>query len=120
MKDGGYLLIDHTFSPGLPEDIARATGLDPRYTGEGKKFEAATLTCAHCKTAVVKNPARLREREHCFKCMHYICDFCAAWMRQPDYIHDPFEAKVAAKVEKHIKQMALGSPPKLIMPDEPL
>ncbi len=119
-KDGGYLLIDHTFSPGLPEGIARATGLDPQYVGEGKKLEAATLTCSHCKCAVVKNPLRLREREKCQKCgWHYICDLCAAAMRQPDYSHTPYDKKVDLNVTRKLIEEKLGSPTRLILPDEP-
>lgn len=107
MKDGGYLLIDHSASPGLPEDIARASGLDPRYCIEGKKFEAATLTCSHCKTAVVKNPLRTRERATCFKCgHHYICDLCAEDMRKPDYSHLPYDKMLDMRWES----IALGSP----------
>lgn len=87
----GYLMIDHRASPGLTEEAARQSGLDPRYCGEGKLLEAATLTCSHCRIAVVKNPLRTRERPFCRKCMHYICDFCAAAMDQPDYQHAPFE-----------------------------
>jgi hypothetical protein len=114
MKDGGYLMIDHRASPGLPEDIARQSGLDPKHCGEGKLFEAATLTCSHCKCSVVKNPLRTREREFCMKCYHYICDLCAAQMRQPDYQHLPFQALVDGVAAP------LGSPPKLILPDEAL
>ncbi len=113
MKDGGYLMIDHRASPGLPEDIARKTGLDPKYAGEGKLFEAATLTCSHCKCAVIKNQLRVREREFCFKCHHYICDYCAAAMREPDYVHAPWSAVIQGEAP-------LGSPRKLILPDEPL
>ncbi len=91
----GYLLIDHRASPGLPEEVARQTGLDPRYCGEGKMLEAATLTCAHCKSVVVKNPARIRERAKCVKCgWRYVCDFCAAEMDKPGYQHLPFAAQV--------------------------
>ena len=114
MKDGGYLMIDHRASPGLPEDVARNVGLDPKYAGEGKLFEAATLTCSHCKCAVIKNPLRTREREFCMKCYHYICDFCAAAARHPDYVHTTFE-----KIRQG-EAPPLGSPPRLILPDEPL
>ncbi len=114
-RDGGYLMIDHRFSPGIPEDIAQTIGMPAKLVGEGKLLEAASLTCAHCKTAVMKNPLRIRERENCPKCgFHYICDFCAADMRRPDYIHKPFEAVVM----EHVNRIALGSPPKLILPDE--
>src|SRR6185437_1135439 len=59
MRGEGYLLIDN------------------RAAGEGIK-ETATMTCGHCKTVVVMNPLRIRERANCFKCDHYICDLCAA------------------------------------------
>lgn len=45
----GFLLIDHRASPGVPEEIALAAGMDPKHCGEGKLFEAPTLTCSHCK-----------------------------------------------------------------------
>jgi hypothetical protein len=116
VKDGGYLMIDHRASPGLPEDVALKMGLDPKFCGEGKMFEGATLTCSHCKCSVVKNPLRVRERAKCSKCgNHYVCDFCAADMLRADYTHLPFEAKVDIE-----KEMVLGSPQKLIMPDEPI
>jgi hypothetical protein len=109
-KQQGYLLVDHRASPGLPEDIARQCGYDPKLAGEGKVFEADTLTCAHCKTAVIKNPLRTRARAACHKCnYHYVCDLCAIEMRKADYVHAPFEAQVEIG-------MALGSPPKLLMP----
>lgn len=92
MKQMGYLLVDHSASPGLPEDVARKAGYDPAMCKEGKKFEADSMTCAHCKGVVIKNPLRVRERPHCFKCNHYICDYCFAAAQHPDYIHTPFGA----------------------------
>jgi hypothetical protein len=93
----GYLLVDHRASPGIPADKARQMGLDPAGVAEGQIYETATLTCCHCKIPVVKNPFRTRERGHCFKCNHYICDFCEAESRKPDYVHRPF-AQVADMV----------------------
>ena len=88
----GYLMVDHRASPGLPEEVARVSGYDPRHAGEGKVFEAASLTCSHCKCAVVKNPLRQRERHTCAKCgYHYICDGCALEASKPDYSHLPYE-----------------------------
>lgn len=104
-------MIDHRASPGLPEDVARLNGLDPKLCAEGKLFEAASLTCSHCRVSVVKNPLRIRERPFCVKCSHYICDFCAHQAYQPDYSHAPFE-KIA---EQAITQAILGSPPGLLI-----
>lgn len=99
----GYLMIDHRASPGLPEDLARATGLDPKYCGEGKVFEVPTLTCSHCKVVAVKNPLRTRERAKCSKCgYHYVCDLCAAEMNQPGYDHLPFDRLV--EIERQVAQ----------------
>jgi hypothetical protein len=112
----GYLMIDHRASPGLPEDLAISLRLDPTQCGEGKILEADTLTCSHCKTVVMKNPLRLREREVCAKCgFHYVCDICAAAMQHADYVHAPYEA-----IRWGDAPSPLGSPPKLILPDEPL
>lgn len=94
----GYLLVDHRASPGLPPEVARWAGYDPRLCGEGKLFEADTLTCAHCKGVVVKNPLRTRDRHICMACGgHYICDGCAYEATMSDYTHSPFE-KVADDV----------------------
>lgn len=77
----GYLLMDHQASPGLPRPMVEKTGLADQL-GEGKKLELATLTCGHCKTVAIKNPMRIRERGHCYKCNHYICDGCAVAFKE--------------------------------------
>jgi hypothetical protein len=113
MKQMGEIVVDHRASPGLPEDIARLSGYDPKLCREGKMYEAATLTCAHCKGVVVKNPFRIRDRHHCVKCsFHYICDGCAFKASLPDYTHTPFEKKV----ELIIALEQQGSPMKLLIP----
>lgn len=83
----GWLLIDHSASPGIPPDVARKVGLDPRFVGEGKKLEAATITCNHCGSAYKKNPKRTRPRGYCRQCDHYICDACEFLRMQPGYVH---------------------------------
>jgi hypothetical protein len=70
----GYLLIDHTDSPGVPDSLSVAAGL-PAGAGRGK-FECATLTCQHCDVQVLVNPKRNRERAWCKHCDHYLCDAC--------------------------------------------
>lgn len=72
----GYLLIDHSASPGLAPGFA---GPGP-IVGEGKIFETGTCTCSHCNGIVILNPARTRERARCSKCDRYICDSCGARM----------------------------------------
>lgn len=62
----GYLLIDHSASPGTDQ------------VKEGKKFEAPILTCSHCQRGVIVRPDRTRARPYCPKCDHYICDLCEA------------------------------------------
>lgn len=102
-------MIDHRSSPGISEDIARLSGFDPSQCGEGKLFEAATLTCSHCRAAVVKNPLRTRERPFCMECHHYICDLCAFQASKPEYVHTPFEKRV-----EDISSAVFGSPMKLL------
>lgn len=107
-KQMGYLFVDHRASPGLPEDVARLAGYDPKLCREGKMFEADTLTCAHCKGVVVKNQFRTRERNYCAKCSgHYVCDGCAYLAAQADYVHVAFD-----KVVEEIKNQTIitGSP----------
>jgi len=72
----GYLLIDHSNSPGLTEAQTHAMGLPPG-AGQGL-FESATITCSHCQVIVIKNPERNRERAYCSKCGRYLCDACGA------------------------------------------
>lgn len=113
--DGGVIIVDHSASPGLPEDIARLAGYDPKLCTEGKIFEAATLTCAHCKTALVKNQFRIRERASCFKCGgQYICDYCHMKSKDPLYSHLPFE-KLAEQTIRSAER--LGSPQELLTPN---
>src|SRR5215813_11404784 len=97
----GYLFIDHRASPGLPEDIARQCGYDPKLCEGGKIYESSTMRCSHCGTHVVKNPFRTRERGYCAQCddikngkTGYVCDFCAIAMRDPDYVHHPIEERI--------------------------
>lgn len=103
-------MIDHRASPGIPEDLSIAMGLDPTMTGEGKLLEAASLTCSHCKAVVVKNPLRARERARCHDCdYHYICDFCEAERHLPNYTHTPYDKKVDIIRELGEKGIILGS-----------
>jgi hypothetical protein len=116
-KQHGEIVVDHRASPGLPEDVARWAGYDPKLCGEGKLFEAETLTCSHCKAAVVKNPLRLRARENCPKCnYHYVCDFCYAEMQQPDYVHTPFNRFADIYINLAENGILLGSPQELLHP----
>lgn len=96
----GYLMVDHSASSGLPEDVALASGYDPSLCREGKKFETDTLTCAHCKVVVVKNPLRIRARADCPKCgHHYICDICDYRTTLADYSHLPYDKFVDLTLE---------------------
>jgi hypothetical protein len=118
MQREGYLFIDHSASPGIPEDLAPQLGFVPDLVREGKKLEAATLTCVHCKTVVMKNPLRTRGRASCMKCGgKYICDGCSfeAWL--PGYNHAPFEMKVDVAKNAEAKGIPIfGSPPALLQP----
>ena len=41
------------------------------------KLQLATLKCKHCERQVVLNPDRTRDRGHCYKGDHFLCDECA-------------------------------------------
>jgi hypothetical protein len=60
----GYLLIDHSQSPGTAE------------VPGGTIYESATYTCGHCQAIVVIEPKRTRARGFCLKCNHRVCDAC--------------------------------------------
>jgi hypothetical protein len=90
-KHEGYLLIDHSSSPGLTEEFVRQVHLPKAAAGEGRKFETATLWCSHCAGTWIKNPDRDRPRNYCKKCDRYLCDGCAAEAVKADYVHRSFQ-----------------------------
>ena len=118
----GYLLVDHRFSPGLPEDVALRAGYDPATVRGGQVLESATIHCAHCLGVVVKNPMRVRERGYCTKCDKYLCDHCDAKRHASDYVHASGEAISDAIIDAAISGTTLGSPidllnkPKIFVP----
>jgi hypothetical protein len=85
----GELMVDHRASPGLPGHPR--SNWDGRLCPPGKQIFLRTMGCKHCNAVVVPNPWRVRERGFCRKCMRYICDYCAADMQRPDYVHRPFD-----------------------------
>jgi hypothetical protein len=116
-KQMGELIVDHRASPGLPEDIARQVGYDPKMCREGKIYEVETMTCSHCRGSVVKNPFRIRDRHYCQKCSgHYICDGCAYLASLADYTHAPFEKRVEQIILTELQQQ--GSPMELLTSGE--
>lgn len=98
----GWVFLDHRASPGFTKEQAEILNLPYDQVKEGAVFETASLTCSHCKCAVVKNPLRQRERAFCSKCNHYICDLCEYKSRQPDYVHTPYWAMIEQKEKELI------------------
>jgi hypothetical protein len=93
----GYLIIDHSASPGLSDETCVSQGLPP---GAGKAvFETATFTCSHCEAVVVKHPFRERARGYCRKCDHYICDVCETKRVLSGGECYPYKAMVADMLE---------------------
>ena len=93
----GYMLIDNTNSPGVPDAIVVAQGLPP---GAGRgKFESGTFTCSHCEAVVVLNPDRTRSRGYCRKCDHYVCDGCEANRVVSGGVCYPYKAKIKDALE---------------------
>lgn len=111
----GVILVDHRASPGLTPAQALKLGYHPEQVAEGKVFEAATLTCNHCQRTLIKNPLRVRERAHCFECARYICDWCDAERRKPDYTHMPMQ-KVVDLVTSGKYEMIQGNQPFTLRP----
>ena len=85
----GYLLIDHSESPGITEEDNKKAGIVAPVIKEGSKAEFPTYTCPHCNGVVVINPARTRARSYCQKCDHYMCDACGA-AQALSTEHNPF------------------------------
>lgn len=71
----GYLIVDHTASPGLTvADVAHVPGA--LAAPGGQVTEADLAKCNHCERAIRLHPLRIRARGYCGKCDHYLCDWC--------------------------------------------
>jgi hypothetical protein len=81
-RHDGEIEFDHRASPGMPGS---------RIFTEGSVVRLPTIGCPHCRTPQIINPNRVRERAYCRKCDAYICDQCAIWASQPDYVHITFD-----------------------------
>lgn len=102
----GWLIIDHTNSPGIPDSMAPQVAAAGGVPVPGNtKVELDTWTCKHCHSIVLKNPDRTRPREVCRKCMAVVCDRCILWC-------DPFEKVAEAIIEG--KYHTLGDSPLLV------
>jgi hypothetical protein len=111
----GYLTIDHRASPGVPADIAIASGFKPEDLAEGTMVERDTMQCKHCGIPVMKNPYRTRERTFCQKCSGgYVCDWCSIAMTEPNYVHVSYKKLGDIMMNLGEKGIILGSPLDLI------
>ena len=95
----GYVLIDHSNSPGVSAEAVRRSGISAPAVGAGQMFESATMTCAHCNAIVILNPDRSRPRGFCRKCAHYVCDspFCNSECRPFKRLLDDYERATRLK-----------------------
>lgn len=111
----GVMTIDHSASPGVPDEIMVKSGYWPG-AGKGKQ-ESATFTCAHCERVVVVNPKRTRERGYCPKCDHYVCDTCETHRVASGYQCFNFKAMVDRLLNKAEKDRVseVFQPPNLII-----
>ena len=98
----GYMLIDHSMSPGISDEMAVAAGMP---VGSGHiKFESATFTCSHCEVVVMLNPDRQRSRGYCPRCDHYVCDECEAKRVLSGGHCYPFKAQAYDMINKAIQE----------------
>lgn len=89
----GYILVDHSNSPGLTEaDVTHVPG--QKAIPGGTKLERDTACCKHCQRMVLLNPGRVRKRAVCPKCHAYICDRCEAIRVASGGACVPFEAVI--------------------------
>jgi hypothetical protein len=92
----GHLLIDHRNSPGITEAdlLLLPESARHRFFPTKGLFECPTIRCCHCGTMFLVNPDRTRQRGHCQKCDHYICDSpvchanCTPFMQQVEVLHE--------------------------------
>lgn len=103
----GYVLVDHSDSPGL-SDAEMAFMGDDLPPGAGRiKFEAPNFICPHCTKGVIMNPDRKRERAVCHGCEgRYLCDQCGAVAKVSNR-HYPFAQVVDEVLEAVVKRQPL-------------
>ncbi len=96
----GYLLIDHTDSPGISAQEATLAGKNTLAVPKGMKFQSATINCACCQVLVVLNPKRDRSRGYCPSADRYVCDLCEAARVQRGSCCGTFNKLVDQMIEK--------------------
>jgi hypothetical protein len=94
----GYLVIDHTDSPGLSEKDQISAPPGALVAPAGQLAEGDIKHCSHCQRAVLLNPGRVRNRAVCPKCYHYICDGCEA-IRVKTGVCIPFKQQLDRAME---------------------
>jgi hypothetical protein len=100
----GWLMIDHTNSPGIPAEMAPQVAAAGGVPVPGNTLrELDTWTCRHCQAIVLRNPDRTRPREVCRKCMAVVCDKCSLWC-------EPFEKVAEAIVDGKYQQLRDDNP----------
>lgn len=68
--------------------------IDDRASG-GKLLEYITDVCSHCNIIVVLNTERTRPRARCVRCSRYVCDSCAAFLPECNYIEEMIDLALA-------------------------
>lgn len=72
----GYLLIDHSESPGLSDRAMAFNGKNlPSGAGRGA-LERGIVQCGHCSFGMMVTPLEAVDLCYCRKCDRYICDDC--------------------------------------------
>ncbi len=114
----GYLIVDHTNSPGLTEaDIAHVPG--QKAIPGGTVLERDTACCSHCQRMVLLNVGRVRKRAVCPKCHAYICDGCEAARVAAGGACVPFAAVLDRAAELLIQHAGQTDHPDLLVLDSP-
>lgn len=103
----GYLLVDHSESPGITPEEAHKAGKGTIPVGAGKKLEVPTANCGHCSRLVILNPLRTRDRETCRKCMRYICDECTLKLKTTGVCY-PFAKRIDDLYESAVRAELRG------------
>ena len=99
----GYLLIDHTDSPGISAQEAARAGENTLVVPRGMKFQSPTINCACCQALVVLNPDRTRSRGYCPSADRYVCDMCELARVQRGSCCGTFNRLADQAIEKAIK-----------------
>lgn len=102
----GYLLIDHTNSPGVSQAFAQAHNLPVGVMG-GRMMESALQVCHICGGDIVLGGDRSKMMAYCQRHDRYSCDNCVKTEHETGVPHTTYQQKLEDIYEALVKGQSL-------------